>query len=80
MLGSCCGWGAHLRSYVRIGESMIHAIVVAASLISLLKVVYCARVLAVDCGWLVQIPSAHALILPVVISETLLTYALLAVT
>ena len=79
MLGSCCGWGAHLRSYVRIGESVIHAIVAATSLFFLLKVVCCACVLAVDC-LLVQIPSAHALILPVVISETLLTNTLLAMT
>ena len=79
MLGSCCGWGAHLRSYVRIGESVIHAIVAATSLFFLLKVVCCACVLAVD-RLLVQIPSAHALILPVVISETLLTNTLLAMT
>ena len=79
MLGSCCGWGAHLRSYVRIGESVIHAIVGATSLFFLLKVVYCAGVLAIDC-LLVQTPSADALILPMVISETLLTNTLLAMT
>ena len=79
MLGSCCGWGAHLRSYVRIGESVIHAIVGATCLFFLLKVVCCAGVLAIDC-LLVQIPSAHALILPVVISETLLTNTLLTMT
>jgi len=79
MLGSCCGWGAHLRSYVRIGESVIHAIIGATSLFFLLEVVYCARVLAINC-LLVKIPSAHALILPVVISETLLTNTLLPMT
>ena len=79
MLGSCCGWGAHLRSYVRVGESVIHAIVGATTLFFLLKVVHCVGVLAVNC-LLVQIPSAHALILPVVISETLLTNTLLAMT